>query len=377
MEFFKVEKNAALVLLVAAALGLALANLGGFLALDAIKSWTPYAMPLTLTFEGWIYNFGLPAFFFLVGLELKRELVGGALSPIKNALVPLLAAVFGVCIPALAYLLVTGMNTDASAGWAIPTATDVTFALAVFVAFGKTLPRSARSFLLAFAVIDDVIAVVIVSLLFTGPLSVLGLVYVGLALAAFFLVHRSKLLQSVPGLWIAWHVLIAFGALYAAMANGIQPTLIGLALGLIIRADRTERLQTVLHPWVSFGVLPVFAFMAAGVTIGDVGSVILDSVFLAVLIRPLGKFVGIWAGAEVGKKILRGQEQLSTRQIIPVAALGGIGFTVALLVAKYSFTLEPGHLNAAILATFIATAISAVVAAVLLRRHGAKPADGA
>ena len=377
MEFFKVEKNAALVLLVAAALGLALANLGGFLALDAIKSWTPYAMPLTLTFEGWIYNFGLPAFFFLVGLELKRELVGGALSPIKNALVPLLAAVFGVCIPALAYLLVTGMNTDASAGWAIPTATDVTFALAVFVAFGKTLPRSARSFLLAFAVIDDVIAVVIVSLLFTGPLSVLGLVYVGLALAAFFLVHRSKLLQSVPGLWIAWHVLIAFGALYAAMANGIQPTLIGLALGLIIRADRTERLQTVLHPWVSFGVLPVFAFMAAGVTIGDVGSVILDSVFLAVLIRPLGKFVGIWAGAEVGKKILRGQEQLSTRQIIPVAALGGIGFTVALLVAKYSFTLEPGHLNAAILATFLATAISAVVAAVLLRRHGAKPADGA
>ena len=377
MEFFKVEKNAALVLLVAAALGLALANLGGFLALDAIKSWTPYAMPLTLTFEGWIYNFGLPAFFFLVGLELKRELVGGALSPIKNALVPLLAAVFGVCIPALAYLLVTGINTDASAGWAIPTATDVTFALAVFVAFGKTLPRSARSFLLAFAVIDDVIAVVIVSLLFTGPLSVLGLVYVGLALAAFFLVHRSKLLQSVPGLWIAWHVLIAFGALYAAMANGIQPTLIGLALGLIIRADRTERLQTVLHPWVSFGVLPVFAFMAAGVTIGDVGSVILDSVFLAVLIRPLGKFVGIWAGAEVGKKILRGQKQLSTSQIIPVAALGGIGFTVALLVAKYSFTLEPGHLNAAILATFLATAISAVVAAVLLRRHGAKPADGA
>jgi len=377
MEFFKVEKNAALVLLVAAALGLALANLGGFLALDAIKSWTPYAMPLTLTFEGWIYNFGLPAFFFLVGLELKRELVGGALSPIKNALVPLLAAVFGVCIPALAYLLVTGINTDASAGWAIPTATDVTFALAVFVAFGKTLPRSARSFLLAFAVIDDVIAVVIVSLLFTGPLSVLGLVYVGVALAAFFLVHRSKLLQSVPGLWIAWHVLIAFGALYAAMANGIQPTLIGLALGLIIRADRTERLQTVLHPWVSFGVLPVFAFMAAGVTIGDVGSVILDSVFLAVLIRPLGKFVGIWAGAEVGKKILRGQKQLSTSQIIPVAALGGIGFTVALLVAKYSFTLEPGHLNAAILATFLATAISAVVAAVLLRRHGAKPADGA
>ena len=377
MEFFKVEKNAALVLLVAAALGLALANLGGFLALDAIKSWTPYAMPLTLTFEGWIYNFGLPAFFFLVGLELKRELVGGALSPIKNALVPLLAAVFGVCIPALAYLLVTGMNTDASAGWAIPTATDVTFALAVFVAFGKTLPRSARSFLLAFAVIDDVIAVVIVSLLFTGPLSVLGLVYVGVALAAFFLVHRSKLLQSVPGLWIAWHVLIAFGALYAAMANGIQPTLIGLALGLIIRADRTERLQTVLHPWVSFGVLPVFAFMAAGVTIGDVGSVILDSVFLAVLIRPLGKFVGIWAGAEVGKKILRGQKQLSTSQIIPVAALGGIGFTVALLVAKYSFTLEPGHINAAILATFIATAVSAVVAAVLLRRHGAKPADGA
>ena len=377
MEFFKVEKNAALVLLVAAALGLALANLGGFLALDAIKSWTPYAMPLTLTFEGWIYNFGLPAFFFLVGLELKRELVGGALSPIKNALVPLLAAVFGVCIPALAYLLVTGINTDASAGWAIPTATDVTFALAVFVAFGKALPRSARSFLLAFAVIDDVIAVVIVSLLFTGPLSALGLVYVGVALAAFFLVHRSKLLQSVPGLWIAWHVLIAFGALYAAMANGIQPTLIGLALGLIIRADRTERLQTVLHPWVSFGVLPVFAFMAAGVTIGDVGSVILDSVFLAVLIRPLGKFVGIWAGAEVGKKILRGQEQLSTSQIIPVAALGGIGFTVALLVAKYSFTLEPGHLNAAILATFLATAISAVVAAVLLRRHGAKPADGA
>ncbi|MEN9989567.1 MAG: sodium:proton antiporter [Actinomycetota bacterium] len=377
MNFFRVEKNAALVLLIAAGLGLALANLGGFLVIDAIKSWTPYAMPINLTFEGWIYNFGLPAFFFLVGLELKRELVGGALSPIRRAIVPLLAAILGVCIPALVYVFVTGMNTDAAAGWAIPTATDVTFALAVFVVFGKALPQSARSFLLAYAVIDDVIAVLIVSALFTAGFSLLGLLYVVIALVAYRLVHRSALLQSVRGLWIAWHVLIAFGALYAALSNGFQPTLVGLALGLLISAEHTERVQTALHPWVAFGVLPVFAFMAAGVTLGNVGVAISSTVFVAVLLRPLGKFVGIWLGAELGKRIAGGENQLTTGQIIPVAALGGIGFTVALLVTKYTFTLDPQSENAAILATFAATAISAVIGALLLRGHRSKTANRA
>jgi NhaA family Na+:H+ antiporter len=376
MNFFKVEKNAALILLAAALLGLAVANLGGFQVVDAIKSWTPYGMPISLTFEGWIYEFGLPAFFFLVGLELKRELTSGSLSPIRRVVTPLLAAVLGVCIPALVYVLVVGINSDVASGWAIPTATDVTFALAVFVMFGKALPKAARTFLLAYAVIDDVIAVLIVSVLFTSGLNPLGILYVAIALAAFRLVQRSAMLQSVRGLWLAWHVLIAFGAIYAAVANGIQPTIVGLVLGLLISADRTEKVENALHPWVAFGVLPIFAFMAAGVTLGSVSSVLASSVFLAVVLRPVGKFAGIMLGA-LGRRFAGGPGQLSASQTAPLALLGGVGFTVALLVSKYTFTLDPQSENAAILATFAATAISAVIAALLLRGHRSKTANRA
>ena len=161
------------------------------------------------------------------------------------------------------------------------------------------------------------------------------------------------------------------------MANGIQPTIVGLVLGLLISADRTEKVENALHPWVAFGVLPIFAFMAAGVTLGSVSSVLASSVFLAVVLRPVGKFAGIMLGAALGRRFAGGPGQLSASQTAPLALLGGVGFTVALLVSKYTFTLDPQSENAAILATFAATAISAVIAALLLRGHRSKTANRA
>ena len=377
MRFFKVERNAALVLAIAAILGLTLANIGGIEAIDRVKSWVPLGLPISLPLESWIYEFGLPAFFFLVGLELKRELTGGQLSPARKIVVPALAAILGVCVPALAYLAVVGPTSEAAGGWAIPTATDVTFALAVFIAFGRPLPQSARTFLLAYAVIDDVIAVVIVSFLFTGSVSILTFVWVILALSAFAVVNRSKVLSTIFGIWVAWQVLIAFGAIYAAISGGLQPTLIGLALGLLIRGQHTRKLEDALHPWISFGVLPVFAFFAAAVHFGNLSTVATDVVFFAVLIRPIGKFLGIWLGAELGKKLLGGVAGLPTKTLIPVSLLGGIGFTVALLVAKYSFVDSPEHEVSAVAATLLATAITALLAAQLLSRHSSKSANRA
>lgn len=371
MKFWKVEANAAYALLGFALLGLLLANTGAAQALDSFRNFDLSLLGSTFTVEGWIHEYGIPAFFFLVGLELKRELTIGELSPIKRSVVPALAATFGVALPALTYLCVVGFGSELATGWAVPTATDVTFALAAFTVAGKALPQSARSFLLGYAVIDDLIAVLIIATLFSAPPQPVQFALWLVTTAAFVGIANTKWLLRLRWTRPVLLMLIGIAAVHFTITSGLQPTLTAVVLGLAIPSLQTQRLQDAIHPFVSFTVMPLFALFACGVTFGA-ANLVASAAFWAVLIRPIGKLIGITLGAELGKKLIGGMPELPLKAVLPTALLGGAGFTVALLVAKYAFTLNPEAEMAAVAATFIASAASLLAAAWLMKRYRTK-----
>lgn len=258
-------------------------------------------------------------FFFLVGLELRRELIHGALSPIRNAIAPLLAAVIGVALPAAWYLLVT-QRSGLQDGWPIPTATDVTFALAVYTAFGRMLPRGARTFLLAFAAIDDVIAVILITCVFGFS-------------------TESGFAELVPVL-----------------------------LALVVPVKWPARLEGGLAFYLDLLGLPVFAFFLASTPLPPVGMVLGSVVFWGVVVRPVWKWLGVFAGGLLGQRWAGGDMKLPASDLARVAALGGIGFTVSLLVAGIAFRENAEAFSSALLGTFIASGIAAVAAALALVR---------
>jgi len=260
-------------------------------------------------------------FFFLVGLELRREFQHGALTPLPNALSPALAAIIGVVLPALWFLVVT-QGTEFQSGWPIPTATDVTFALAVYTAFGRLLPRGARTFLLAFAVIDDVIAVVLITCVF------------GFSADSGF----AELLPAI--------------------------------LGLALPVRWPARLERNLAVYLNVFGLPVFAFFMAATPLPALAGVTGSVVFWGVVARPAWKWLGVFLGGQIGQRWAVGDMKLQVAVLARVASLGGIGFTVSLLVAGIAFKSNQEAFSAALIATFIASIISALVsAAVLVRGH--------
>ena len=379
MNFFKVERNLAMLLLLGAILGAGIANSGGFLLLDQIKSTSFGLADFSMTFEGWVYNFGIPAFFALVGLELRRELSDGLFQNRKALLVPALAALGGVLVPAVLYLAVVGLDSTSSSGWPIPTATDVTFALAVLLVFGKKLPAEARTFLLAFAIIDDVIGILIITVMYSGSLQITPAISAIVALLIFYALGMVFIRSSGRSLRFALGVImcsLAFEAVYQTLASGIQPTIAGLLIGLLVPISVNPKLENLLHPWIAGLVLPVFAFMATGITI-NLNDVWSQQVFWAVLTRPLGKVLGITLGAYLAYKITKPIPNLPMPMVLRLSVLGGIGFTVSLLICQITFTLDPAAKSAAVASTLIATLISAIAGAVvLLTAHGAEARNG-
>ena len=368
MNFFKVERNLAVLLLLASMAGLAIANLGGLQGLEAFETINLGFPGLNLTLQGWIYNFGIPSFFALIGLELRREFHSGVFQDRKATLAPVLAAVFGVFVPAAMYLAVTGANSPESAGWPIPTATDVTFALAVYMLFGKKLPRSARVFLLAFAIIDDVIGILIITCLYSGAIS-LGPALLALSLLMAFaglgiVLNRdgNAIRRALLG---AVMVCVAVLTIDQTLAAGIQPTIAGVLLGLLVPVKIGPRIENALHPWIAGLVLPTFALMAAGVPI-VFSSALQEPVFWAILTRPIGKVLGITLGAYIAYRAVGPIKDLPLKTVFRVSFLGGIGFTVSLLFCQISFTLQPGVRSAATAATLLAAVISATAGAIAL-----------
>lgn len=371
MQFLKTEKGAALFLLVAAGLGFALANFGLAPMIHRFEWATWFGGAFGV--HQLVFDFGLSAFFFLVGLELKRELAGGTLSPLRNAAAPLFAAVAGVAVPASIYLL---FNYDmrSAVGWAVPTATDVTFGLAVFVLFGSALPRAARTFLLAFAVIDDLIAVLLISVLFSGISNLASLGWLALGLACFAGIVLAPSFAARGWLRVVVAVVFWLLNIRLAMTAGVEPALVAVAMAMFIPARRIPRIEAAIHPAVAYAAVPAFAFFAAAVPLGHVEP-LESAIFWGIAFRPLGKFIGVFVGGAIGMRFATKAMRFERADLAAVALLGGIGFTVSLLTASLAFAGDARALAESVLATFVATGISALLAGLALSARSSRQGD--
>jgi NhaA family Na+:H+ antiporter len=358
LQFFKVERNAALLLLISAIAGLVVANsplAQGFTVLREITIGLE-SLHLNLSVVNWLGEFFIAGFFLLIGLELKREFKVGAFKNRSALAIPGLAALLGAVVPALIFIIL--VSGSAAAGWPIPMATDVTFALAVYSIFGAAFPKSARVFLLSFAVIDDVIAIVVIALFLGSGLDLVWALPAAASLALFAWAAKKNA-------WIA--VVLGLLAWYFTYRLGVQPAVTGVILGLLVPMNRVETLEHRIHPWVTVLVLPVFAFFASGVSISG-GLMLGSALTIAILLRPVGKVIGINLGVVLGKILVRGDAftDLKPSDYVRVSLLGGIGFTVALLIGSSVYAKDAAAFTESTIATLAALAISAVLGAVAL-----------
>lgn len=324
-----------------------------------------------LSIEHWAADGALAVFFFVAGLELKRELVLGSLRRPRDAAVPVVAAICGVALPALLYVLVNH-GTENLRGWAIPAATDIAFALAILALVGSGLPASLRAFLLTLAVVDDLIVIAIIAAFYSDSVRVLPLLGAVATFAAYGVAQRARVRTVVIYLPLA---LLGWGLLHA---SGVHATVAGIALGLLTRVrpdleeDRSpaEHLEHLLAPVSSWLAVPFFALMSAGVRLDDMGATFGNPLAIGVVAglvlgKPIGILAGTWATARItGSGLAPGVEW---RDLIGVAALGGVGFTVSLLVSDLSFADHRAETAKA--AVLVASVLSALVGAVLIGRR--------
>ena len=368
LAIMKSDRSAALLLLGAAILGLVLANspLGPWL-LDFKYTYVGFeSLNLTLTIEHWVADLLLATFFLVAGLELKYELSMGVLSRFSTALVPVVAGVGGIVVPALIY---TAFNwgTDYMIGWPIPTATDIAFALGVLAIFGRGLPKSARVFLLALAIFDDLVAISIIAIFYTDDVAIEWLFAAALILAAHAIAER------VPRLPIVAIRFLSFGLIwYAVYQSGVHATIAGVALGLIIPASRAHSLVGKIQPWTNTVSLPIFAFFAVAIALPTFEREI-SSVFTGIaLALPIGKIVGITLFAIIANLIADKTARLSLHPLdfAAVAGLAGIGFTVSLLMTNLAFESIPEIKAEATLAVIVGSLLSLAFGAYLSQLRG-------
>lgn len=377
------ETTGGALLLAAAMIALIWANTPWSEAYHELSSFTfgPESLGLHLPLHAWASDGLLALFFFLVGVELKHDLVVGALRDLRAAAVPVLAAFGGMAVPAVIYAVVILISGDrtASSGWAIPTATDIAFALAVLAVFGRGLPRALRMFLMTLAVIDDLLAIVIIALFYTSGLNIVMLLGTVAAAAAFVVIVRTKR-------WPKW-LLVALGlvAWWFMHASGVHATIAGVVLGFCVPArpvhgedePRTVQIEHALQPFSAGIVLPIFAFFAAGVTFitGEgVGEILLQPVVLAIVLGLVfGKVIGVMLTTAIVTKLtpLRLPDAVGLRDLLPIGLVCGMGFTVSLLIADLSFT-DGEHTSGAKIGVLLGTAIAAIAGAIALSRDSKK-----
>jgi len=364
----KSDRSAALLLLSAAIMGLVLANSPvGFALLDLKSTYIgPESLNLSLTVDHWVSDLLLATFFLVAGLELKHELSRGALSRLSTALVPVVAGVGGIVMPALIYSAFN-WGTDYMMGWPIPTATDIAFALGVLAIFGRRLPTTARVFLLALAIFDDLVAIIVIAVFYTENVALEWLVVAALILAAHAIAER------LPRLPIVAIRFLSFGlAWYAVYQSGVHATIAGVALGLIIPASRAHSLVGKIQPWTNTVALPVFAFFAVAITLPTFDREI-SSVFNGIAIAlPVGKIVGITLFAVLANLLAEKSARLNLHPLdfAAVAGFAGIGFTVSLLMTKLAFQAMPEITAEATLAVIVGSLISLAVGALLSQVRG-------
>ncbi|GAA3019109.1 Na+/H+ antiporter NhaA [Microbacterium dextranolyticum] len=316
----------------------------------------------------------LALFFFAAAVELRHELTRGRLASVRRALLPAVAAAGGVVVPVLVYLVIAG-GSDTARGWPIPTATDVAFALGVLAVFGPGLPAGVRVFLLALAILDDVVGIVLIAVLFTAHLEVVPLGIAAILVVVFGWLsvrHVSMRASESVTVRVAWRVVLialAVAVWGAVHASGVHATIAGVALGLAMTPRGAARARHALEPWVAVVVLPLFALTAALVPLPAASVTELSPAFWGVVVAlPLGKLLGIAVATALGSVVLRvpHPERLAFGDLLAVAALGGIGFTVSLLLGDLAFAGQPDTRDQATLGVLAGSSIALVVAAMLV-----------
>ena len=357
-------------MLVAAAAAVVWANVGHD-SYEAVRGF--YLGPLDL--EHWAADGLLTIFFFVAGLELKRELTVGSLSRPSEALVPIVAAVSGMIVPALIYLVINLVAPNGQLrGWAIPMATDIAFALAILAVVGSQLPTSLRAFLLTLAIVDDLGAILVIATVFTDDLRWLWL----LAAAGCAALWRLFQWRRISGWFL--YVPVGVACWWCVLQSGVHATVAGVALGLLTRSSALEGdapIDRWEHLWrpVSAGfAVPVFALLAAGISVSPatLGRLVTDPVALGIgagLV--IGKAVGVFGGAFLTARFTHAElaAGLRWREVASVSILGGVGFTVSLLIAELAFDGNPALQEEAKAAVLLASLIAAVIASISLRRR--------
>jgi NhaA family Na+:H+ antiporter len=324
-----------------------------------------------LDLEHWAADGALTLFFYVAGLELKREFLVGSLRRPADAMVPVVAAAAGVATPAAIYVAFNLESGDLG-GWAIPAATDIAFALAVLAVVGSALPTQLRAFLLTLAVVDDLIVIAIIAVFYTSSLD---LAWLGAAAALLLL---FGLLQAKRGESWLWYLPLSIATWWCVHESGIHATIAGVAMGLLTRVipdedeerSPAEILEHVLSPWSAGLAVPFFALMAAGVEISGGSHLVREPVVLGVVAGlVVGKPLGVLGGAWLVTRFTRAElnPELTWRDLVGVAILAGVGFTVALLVADLSF--DGTEAEAAKTAVLAGSVLAATVAGAILRRR--------
>lgn len=368
MRLLSSERTTAVVLVIAAVLGLILANSPARDTLFHLRDAHLGVGPVTLSVGHWISDGLLAVFFFTVAIELKHELTRGELRSVSKALQPAIAAVCGVIVPAGLYFAIT-LGSDQTRGWPIPTATDIAFALGVLAVFGRGLPRRIRIFLLALAVLDDLIAIIIIALFFTANPNLIELGTALITVTLFGVLSRK--LRSTKTQWPIALALVALAVItwWLVEDSGVHATIAGVALGLVMSREPAARVRHVLEPWSNGVILPLFAFFAALVVIPSVAPHSLSPAFWGILVGlPIGKCVGIGIGALLGALTRPREERQgeSLLGILTIATLGGIGFTVSLLMNELAFANSPLIRSEGTLAVLLGSGISTIAASILV-----------
>ena len=373
-DFLQKESAGGIVLIFAAALALAVANsplAANYMSLldvpvvFAIDSFV-IDKPLLL----WINDGLMAVFFFLVGLEVKREVLEGQLSSWSKASLPLVAALGGMALPALVFIGLNLGTPDNIHGWAIPAATDIAFALGILSLLGPRVPVALKALLLAIAVIDDIGAIAIIALFYSGEIDTGMLAAAAMVFIAMLALGRAKVASTIP------YVLLAILMWAFVLKSGVHATLAGVAAALTIPLDRSsdhgplERMEHALHPWVAFLVIPVFGFANAGVTlVGLEPSALLDPLPLGIALGLLiGKQLGIFGFAwlAVKMKLASLPNDVNWRQIHALSLLAAIGFTMSLFIGNLAFTTAD-QIDAVKLGVLAGSTVAAVTGYFLLK----------
>ena len=381
-EALRTETVGGVILLLAAVAALIWANLPGLgHSYESVSHFHfgPSALGLRLSVAHWAADGLLAVFFFVAGVELKRELVAGDLKDPRAAALPVVAALCGMAAPALVYTFTALVGGGSLSGWAVPTATDIAFALAVLAVIGTSLPSALRAFLLTLAVVDDLFAILIIAVFFTDGLNFAALGGAVAGLVLFWLLLR----KGVRG----WYVYVPLAVvIWALMYNsGVHATIAGVAMGLMLRCHRREgeerspgeRIEHLVHPLSAGLAVPLFALFSAGVSLsgGALGDVFGKPETLGVVLGlVLGKALGVFGGTWLTVRFTRASlsDELTWSDVFALATLAGIGFTVSLLIGELAFTDDPVLADEAKAAVLCGSLIAAVLAAVLLKIRNAK-----